>query len=303
MSAGPGRSGYCNEHRLHREPCTLCAAPATPTPSAESLQKARGLAFDCEGIITSSGNPYDYERELAECARVIALALDAAKEQTRRDTAEQCAKVAEDTPGSLNLCAYDIRKNIVANIRRAFPLVPAPAEEDLKAREGALVERERLHRGLVARAAACWTCDGTPPVSGKPCICGGTSRHSEEVANMRLGFLAAEQRVREYETAEREDEDAACRLEELRAKFGIAGGTAEEIVGAVGLCLDMLMENQDRQEQRVRVLEEALRWASRRMQNGGVDCHRECGILGKRLCPIHEALTALAPAQEEGKPE
>jgi hypothetical protein len=36
MSIGPAREGYCNKHRIHRKPCLVCAAEATPPPPSET---------------------------------------------------------------------------------------------------------------------------------------------------------------------------------------------------------------------------------------------------------------------------
>lgn len=36
---------------------------------------------------------------------------------------------------------------------------------------------------------SCWTCGGTPHVSGLTCVCGGTGNHDDEVTSLRNGYL------------------------------------------------------------------------------------------------------------------
>jgi hypothetical protein len=122
MSIGPAREGYCNKHRIHRKPCLVCAAEATPPPPSETgaTAEARRIAeeiaprhlivegdcwFSCP-MAKEEGGDYsaccdDSLTANPECncgreriVERIALALDAAKRSAHLEDARAgCPKL------------------------------------------------------------------------------------------------------------------------------------------------------------------------------------------------------------------
>jgi hypothetical protein len=67
----------------------------------------------------------------------------------------------------------------------------------VQANQAAALDEQELRE----RVGMCSVCGGVPPVSGLPCICGGTGRENDACLHLREEVLSLEAEVQEWQEA------------------------------------------------------------------------------------------------------